>query len=243
MASAARLWGTVDGEPFLENAPALAIWGNRPRRQRKGFIMARRRRTSARKARRPRRRARVVVLNRPHRRRRATRRRASFRRNMPMAYNRPKRRRSSRRKGGFGFGRGAGILPMNLLPAVGLGVGAAVGLGYTMPYVARWFNLAPAGVMYRGAQALTVILGGWALKSFKVLSAQNANAIMTGGLMVTGLGLVADWQRGILMPQAQAAMPPPPGGEGLSYYKPALRAPAYGTGRGQMSYYATVRNG
>lgn len=129
---------------------------------------------------------------------------------------------------------------MKLLPSVGLGVGAAVGLGYAMPYVAAWFKLPPVGLMYRGAQGLTVVAAGWAASRFKLISASNANAIMTGGLIVAGLGLVADWQRGMLMPATAAVALPPAGNEGLQYYRPPLRGAAYGTGRSGMGYYATV---
>ncbi len=239
--SAARLWGHVNGEPYLVNSPALAIWGNRPRRKRRVLAMRTRRR-SGRARGRSRRRARVVMVqaNRPRRRHHHGRRR--HHRALVMNPNPPRHRARRRSRGAFGGG-GGGFDPMRLLPGVALGVGAGVGLGYVMPMVSAQLNLAPVGMMFRLAQAGVILGAGWAANNFRALAPHNVNAFMTTGLAIVGLGLVADWQRGLLMPApvSAAASPPHAGMEGMGYYRPALRGAPYGTSRGSLGYYATVR--
>lgn len=236
---ATRLWGFRDGEPWMLNPLAgsaglaggsLAVWNPRGRRRkrRRGNTMARRRRSGryapARRRRRRnmpmRRRARVVVRHVLARRR-----------------NAPRRRRA-------GVGFLPGLPPVaQMLPPVGAGIGGGLLVGWGTPMVLPFIpGLVPAGFMYRLLQAGIAWVGAWALASFRMVDRATAVAFGTGGSVVAGLGLVSDWQRGLVGGFAAAAPAPAVSGLGqeeeeydamMGYYEP------YGVGP-TMGYYEAV---
>lgn len=238
---ATRLWGYRDGEPWIENPLAgsaglaggsLAVWNphGRRRKRRRGNTMARRRRTTSRRRRR----------NMPMRRRRArVVYRHARRRNQPAVpfINRPRRRRA-------GVGFLPGLPPVaQMLPPVGAGIGGGLLVGWGTPMVLPFIpGLVPAGFMYRLLQAGIAWVGAWALASFRMVDRGTAVAFGTGGSVVAGLGLISDWQRGLVGGFAAAAPAPAVSGLGqeeeeydamMGYYEP------YGVGP-TMGYYEAV---
>jgi len=194
-----------------------------------------------------RRRVRTRGSHRRHRRRRVyhnpnpprhRRRRSSY------AYNAPRRRH---RRGGGGGGRGLPTIG-HMLPVVAAGVGTGLGVGFAMPYVARWFNLTPVGLMYRAAQGATAFLAAWGLRAMGVVGRETAGVIATYGMAFAGLGLVQDFQMGVLMPPgagATAGLPaespvivPPPGSMGYPYGTEPYGGAPYG--EAYMGYYEAV---
>lgn len=184
------------------------------------------------------------------------RRRHAYARNEPARHHR--RRRSyarnepARRRRRYAGG-GLGGLPTfaHLLPAVGTGVAAGLGLGFAMPYVARWFNLTPVGLMYRAAQGGAAFAIAWGLRSLNVLSRENAGVFAAYGLAFAGLGLVQDFQMGVLMPATAPAVSMADilrGGEAPTPFAPAALGYSYGTepaggepyGSAYMGYYEAV---
>lgn len=228
----ARLWGIRDGVPWMVNpypvggaglaGGSLAVWNPpRPRRKRRRATMARRRHKgqfapARRRRRRP---------NPPRRRRRS---RAVMRRYS----NAPRRRRS-------GFIPGLPPFQQLLPPAVA-GIGAGLLIGWGTPLVSAQLGLAPAGFMYRAAQAAVGLVGAWALGAFRVLDRTSTVAFATVGIAIAGLGLVNDFMRGQVGVTAAAA-PAAVSGLGqddeydamVGYYEP------YGTGP-TMGYYEAV---
>lgn len=246
---ATRLWGFRDGKPWMLNplvgsaglaGGSLAVWNPRGRRRkrRRGNTMARRRRSG-----------RFAPASRRRRRSNAPRRRRSRtvvrhvlarRRNQPPVpfINRPRRRRA-------GVGFLPGLPPIaQMLPPVAAGIGGGFMVGWGGPMAATWFGVPPVGFMYRLIQAGVAWVGAWALGSFRVVDRATAVAFGTGGSVVAGLGLVSDWQRGLVggFPGA-AAVAPAAAVEGLGqeeeydammgYYEP------YGVGP-TMGYYEAV---
>lgn len=240
---ATRLWGFRDGKPWMLNplvgsaglaGGSLAVWNPRGRRRkrRRGNTMARRRRSG-----------RFAPASRRRRRSNAPRRRRARvharRRNQPAVpfINRP------RRRAGVGFL--PGLPPIaQMLPPVAAGIGGGFMVGWGGPMAATWFGVPPVGFMYRLIQAGVAWVGAWALGSFRVVDRATAVAFGTGGSVVAGLGLVSDWQRGLVggFPGA-AGVAPAAAVEGLGqeeeydammgYYEP------YGVGP-TMGYYEAV---
>jgi hypothetical protein len=133
-----------------------------------------------------------------------------------------------------------------MLPAVAAGVGTGLGIGYAMPYVARWFNLTPVGLMYRAAQGATAFAAAWGLRAMNIIGRDTAGVVAAYGLAFAGLGLVQDFQMGVLMPaSATASLPaespvivPPPGGMGYEYGTEPYGGEPYGSA--YMGYYEAV---
>ncbi|MGH7376139.1 MAG: hypothetical protein ACREKK_01795 [Candidatus Methylomirabilales bacterium] len=185
------------------------------------------------------------MRNAPARRRRRRRYNAPRRRHRARVVVRHvlARRRSNppRRRARIGFL--PGLPPVaQMLPPVGAGIGGGLLVGWGTPMVTPWLGLAPAGFMYRLLQAGIAWVGAWALASFRMVDRSTAVAFGTGGSVVAGLGLISDWQRGLVGGVAAAAAPAAPM-EGLGqeeeydammgYYEP------YGVGP-TMGYYEAV---
>ncbi len=174
------------------------------------------------------------------------RRRRSYRRNqaaaMPRAYyglNRRRRRGYRRNPDGFGA-----MNWQNLLPLVGAGVGAGLTIGYVTPMVTATMGIAPAGIMFRAAQAAVTLLGSWVLTSMRVASRRTAAAFAATGLSIVGLGLIQDWQSGALtMAPAAPAAAGMRGVRGMGAYRQAFGNAAYTSMPAipQMSGYSIVR--
>ena len=98
---------------------------------------------------------------------------------------------------------------MNFLPIVGTGVAAGLALGWGTPFVARWFNLAPAGIMYRLAQGGLAWALAWAGQQAGLVRASTANIFAGYGLTFAALGLFQDFQAGILTAAPALAAPAP----------------------------------
>ena len=162
-------------------------------------------------------------------------------------YRNPIRRRRS--------SGGGGMLPgKQLLMAVGLGVGTAVGLGYAGPRVAAYFNQPVAGLAYRGIQAAVVVGASWAARKFGLLSSATANTLTMFGLTFVGLGVYSDYQSGLLSLSGSGAAPASGMGPGnlrayenetytpgsLGYYEQAMGAVPYGVTAPAMGYYEAV---
>lgn len=230
---APRLWGYRDGEPWMLNPLAgsaglaggsLAVWN--PRRPRRLTMKARRRRRRARQRNMPMRARRRYY--RPHRRRRP-------RALMRYVANAPRRRRAR-----------VGVLPglppiAQMLPPVAAGIGSGLLVGWGAPMAATWFGVAPAGFMYRLIQAGVAWVGAWALGAFRVVDRTSTVAFATVGTAIAGLGLISDWQRGLIGGAPAAAAPAEVSGLGqdedydtmMGYYEP------YGVGP-TMGYYEAV---
>lgn len=238
---ARRLWANVDGEPFLIN-PALAVWGGgnapkpKPRRRRRGRpsgitkggrAMPRRRRRTRGARRRTRRRS--YSHNMPRRRYARTR----GRRNQVPALMNYRRRRYRRNPDGLADVQA-------LMPAIGTGIMAGLAVGWATPFAVRWFNLPPAGMMYRLAQAGVAWGLGWFAQSMRLLRPGTAKVFIATGMTFAGLGLLQDFQAGLLMPAAAA---PTPTAEILRETAMLTGMGNYETGGGRYMPYGASRMG
>lgn len=235
----ARLWANVDGEPFMVN-PSLAVW-NSPRR--------RRRRRNPRDTERG---VTPMAVNRPRKRRRVRARRRYARNIMTVPVNPRRRRRNQppyfalnrrRRRRSRSYRRNPihnpdGMMNLwTLMPIVGAGVGAGLAIGYLTPWVSQTMGLPAYGGMYRMLQGVVAFGSGWALRMSRVVAPRTANAYIGTGLAIVALGLIQDWQSGMLMQPAPA---PVPATQGVGYYRQAFGrngAPAL-SAAGSMGYEA-----
>lgn len=157
------------------------------------------------------------------------RRRRSYGRNAP-------RRRARRRVGMAGLPNLRGLMPV-----VGTGVAAGVTLAWGMPFVASWFNLVPAGLMYRVAQGGLALVGGWAGRTMGLISQDTARIFAGYGLTFATIGLLQDWQLGLLTPPGPMATPGAAlSGMGYEYATEPMGGSPYGSAYLGMGYYEAV---
>lgn len=160
-----------------------------------------------------------------HRRGRKYTRRRRHARNAPNRgrhYGSSHRVRHRRR----GYARNPRVFGLNVsTQAIMAGVAAGLIQMYGAPYIARWLNLYPSGLMFRGAQAGLAVATGMAARWSRMVSPATADAITGYGVAIAVLGLIQDFQSGALMTPAVA--PAAPGAPTL-------------TGMGDFGYYETT---